>query len=60
MDISGAIKKEINYLNAYLQANKFNVNSIRIMENSGEFAFIIKFPQFNEFDTTLTLQVPGK
>jgi hypothetical protein len=56
-----SVRAEINILNEYLnQEKKFNVKSVKVIENSGDFDFIIKFPQFNDYDSTVTIQVPSK
>ena len=55
------VKAQITILNEFLnKEKKFNVKSVRVIENTGEFEYIIKFPQFNEYDSTVTIQVPGK
>ena len=56
-----SVRTEINILNNYLnQEKKFTVKSVRVIENSGDFDYIIKFPQFNDYEATVTIQVPSK
>ena len=60
MDDNDKVKFAINYVNLYLQSINANPNKVKVLENVGEFSYIIKFPQFNDFGVTITLQVPSK
>jgi hypothetical protein len=54
-----SIKTEITVLEDHLKQSNFNVSSVKVLENVGECDWIIKFPQFNDFNVTITLQVPS-
>ena len=58
--IMNSTKTEITVLNDYLKQSSVNIKSVRVIQDAGEFEYIIKFPQFNDFETTITIQVPGK
>lgn len=57
----GLFKKQIDNLKAHVKVYKADSSSsIRVLENVGEFAFVVKFDIFNDYDLNLTLQICSK
>ena len=52
------IKTDLDELKTHVQSE--TSKSLKILENVGEYSYVVKFTQFNEYDLNLTLQIPGK
>jgi hypothetical protein len=53
------IEKQITTLNEYLKTTNASPSSVKVLDNIGDYSHILKFPQLNDFNVTLTLQVHG-
>lgn len=51
--------KNIENLKTTIRTNHPNCQSIKVMENVGEHAFVIKFTIFSDYDLNITLQISG-
>ena len=50
------LKDQIESLQKHIQS--IESKNIKILNNIGEYSYVIKFSQFNEYDLNLTIQIP--
>ena len=60
MSESENIKRQLEELKNHIKTNYQDSQPIKILENIGDYSFVIKFNQLLQFNITLTIQIPGK
>lgn len=55
---SEEIKEQINGLKTHIKTNYSNCQSVTVLENMGDYSYVIKLKQFLDHDINLTIQVP--
>jgi len=58
---SASIKAQLAELTNHIQTQTGNsLEPLKILENIGDYSFVIKFNQFKKFNINATIQVPCK
>ncbi len=57
---SASIRTQLAELANHIQKTDQNLPPVKILENIGDYSFVIKLNQFQKFNINLTIQVPSK
>ncbi len=57
---SASIRTQLAELANHIQKTDQNLQPIKILENIGDYSYVIKLNQFQKFNINLTIQVPSK